>query len=189
MIKSLSINICICDLSPLKGKTIINFLITRWCAFVGNLVWTVWGCRHSGGRSVSVIQTSITQNQERNPEQENNVVTLCWRLLSLSLSLSFSVCQTHKVTATLSSHLSSCHQTALWVHPNAYLLHVSLITFCICACVRVCMCALWSLVPIASVSSCRSSFRSSTEEMGEFLTRSTRDEGSGSPCWDKHKHL
>lgn len=34
---------------------------------------------------------------------------------------------------------------------------------------------------IALVSCCSSSFRSSTEEMGEFLTRSTSDEGSGSP--------
>lgn len=50
MIKSLSINICICDLSPLKGKTIINFLITRWCAFVDNLVWTLFeGAGIAGG--------------------------------------------------------------------------------------------------------------------------------------------
>lgn len=34
---------------------------------------------------------------------------------------------------------------------------------------------------IALVSCCSSSFRSSTEEMGEFLTRSTSDAGSGSP--------
>ena len=49
------------------------------------------------------------------------------------------------------------------------------------------VCVWWSLVPIALVSCCSNSFRSSTEEMGEFLTRSTSDVGSGSPCTKTHR--
>lgn len=139
MIKGLSINICICDLSPLKGKTIIHFLITRSCAFVGNLVWTLF---ESAGiaRGVCVCYTNIYNSK---PGEESRAGEQCSDLvLKASLSLSPFQFVKHTRSLLLSPPIFPlvikllCGYTQMLTSSTSVLL--------LSVYVRVSMCALWS---------------------------------------------
>lgn len=104
------------------------------------------------------------------------VFLISWFLTAAPSSADYCLNMMLGIMLTLSYHipLSSrlCMHTHMLTSPM-WMLILSVF-------VRVCCKRCWFL-PISLVSCCNSSFRSSTEEMGEFLTRSTRDGGSGSP--------
>lgn len=190
----------------------MDFLITNWSELHGHVPDCLQWFGQGAGSCLSVtqVQTSIFQNLDRrNPKQENKTVTFSCKFLSLCLSVS--VCTYTKFTATLFL-IKLVHQSSAAVsgkyffnivlgmyadtlyyyipipsglcrHTHTLTSSMSVLLVCLCVCV-------WcSLVPIALGSCCSSSFRSSTDEMGEFLTRSTSDEGRGSLCGDGHSNV
>lgn len=81
------------------------------------------------------------------------------------------------IMLTLSYHIPPSSRLCMHTHMLASPMWMLLLSVFVRVCCKHC----W-FVPISLVSCCSRSFRSSTEEMGEFLTRSTKDGGSGSPC-------
>lgn len=115
--------------------------------------------------------------------------------LSLSLSLARSAWSVAPAVACQYCHNTLCcipASSGLFRHTHTLTSSMSKLLACAYVCVHMCMrvwvcVCLCVLVPIALASCCSSSFRSSTEEMGEFLTRLTSDGGSGSPCGNHNK--
>ena len=165
---------------------------------MNGFVWTLFG--RGWSLSVTPAHTSIIQTCWGIQSRRTMQWPLCpyvkhTRLLLLSYSASFGgfiTARNYCLNTMLSMHADTPSyriplRSGLRLYTHMLTSSVSVLLLSVSVCVY--LCVYWWLVPIALVSCCSSSFRSSTEVMGEFLTRSTRDGGSGSPCGDRDRQL